>query len=126
MTTTVEPGPAAATHIRATAGYFKDRQQALDDIGRHHLHAIEMQVPPVSNDSHWHRFSTRIYILEGELNITDSLRGITLKAGPGALVEVPERVLHSEQSPGGYNIIAGLTVDPATLDGPIDLEPELL
>lgn len=106
--------------------YFLQPAEAFDEIRSRGLHPVEMNVPPVSNDSHWHTFSTRIYVLEGELNITDSSRNLTLKAGPGALVEVPERVLHSEQSGSGYKIIAGLTVDPASLTGPIDLDPNLL
>jgi len=112
--------------IRVRKNYFKDRSQACDEIKARGLHVMETDVPPVRNESHWHHFSTRIYILDGELNITDSARKLTLKAGPGALVEVPERVLHSEASECGYSIIAGLSVDPATLIAPINLEPGLL
>jgi len=104
--------------------YFSHPSQAFEEIENQGLHPIEMNVQPVRNESHWHRFSTRIYVLEGELNITDSARKLILKAGPGALVEVPERVLHSEESGTGYAIIAGLSVDPSTLTGPVDLDPE--
>jgi len=106
--------------------YFNHPSQAFEEIADHGLHPLEMNVQPVRNESHWHRFSTRIYILAGELNITDSACKQTLKAGPGALVEVPERVLHCEESSAGYTIIAGLSVDPATLTGPVDLDPDLL
>lgn len=106
--------------------YFIQPSEAFDEIKSRGLHPVEMNVPPVSNGSHWHAFSTRIYVLEGQLEITDSERRLTLQAGPGALVEVPERVLHSEQSGSGYRIIAGLTVHPAALTGTIDLDPELL
>lgn len=106
--------------------HFSLPSQARDEIESLALHVMEMKVPPVKNESHWHTFSTRIYVLEGQLNITDSARNLTLKAGPGALVEVPERVLHSEHSPAGYSIIAGLTVDPASMTGPVDLDPKLL
>ena len=116
----------AAAAISVRRDYFTGPSQAFEEIKAHGLHAVKMKVEPVVNESHWHRFSTRIYILEGELLITDSARKLTLKAGPGALVEVPERVLHSEESGGGYMIIAGLSVEPATLGGAIDLDPELL
>ena len=106
--------------------YFTLPSQAFEEIRTRGMHAMEMTVQPVSNESHWHRFSTRIYILEGELLITDSARNLTLKAGAGALVEVPERVLHSEESGAGYTFIAGLSVEPATLTGAVDLDPELL
>ena len=113
-------------NISVTPAYFTRRWEALEDIRELGMHPVEMQVPPVSNKSHWHSFSTRIYIVEGELHITDSASKRVLNAGPGALVEVPERVLHSEESDCGYAIIAGMSVDPAALTGPIDLEPGLL
>jgi hypothetical protein len=106
--------------------YFKQPEQAYEDIKSHAMHALEMNVPPVENTSHWHVFSTRIYILEGELNITDPIQGVTIKAGPGALVEVPERTLHAELSIDGYNIIAGMSIDPAKLTNPVNLDPDLL
>ena len=113
-------------NIRVHPDYFGDPSEAFKEIDAPGLHPMEMNVQHVRNKSHWHHFSTRIYILEGELLITDSARNLSLKAGPGALVEVPERVLHSEESGGGYTIVAGLTIDPAMLTGAIDLDPELL
>lgn len=112
--------------IRVHQGYFRELDQAIAEIEARQLYPVEMLVPPVSNASHWHGFSTRIYILEGELTITDHVLKQAFTAGPGALVEVPERVLHSEFSTQGYKIIAGMTADPAGLSGPIDLDPSLL
>jgi len=112
--------------ISVHQNHFSLPSEARDEIESLSLHIMEMKVPPVRNESHWHTFSTRIYILEGELNITDSARNLILTAGPGAMVEVPEKVLHSEHSPAGYSIIAGLTMEPASLTGPIDLDPKLL
>jgi hypothetical protein len=113
-------------NIRVHQGYFRELDQAVAEIEAQQLYPVEMLVPPVSNESHWHGFSTRIYILEGELTITDHGCKQAFTAGPGALVEVPERVLHSEFSTQGYKIIAGMTADPAGLSGPIDLDPSLL
>jgi len=112
--------------VTVQADYFTDRSQVIKEIESFEMHAAEMDVPPVKNDSHWHEFSTRIYILEGELNITDSARNRTYLAGPGAMVEVPARVLHAEDSADGYNIIAGLSIDPASLSNPVNLDPDLL
>ena len=112
-------------NIVVRPGYFRSEEQAYDELESNGLFVMEMDVPAVDNRSHWHTFSTRIYILEGELLITDSARDKTLKAGPGSRVDVPERVLHSEKS-SGYKIIAGTTVDPATLTGPINLNPSEL
>jgi uncharacterized RmlC-like cupin family protein len=113
-------------NVRVHRGYFREPDQASAEIEAQRLYAVEMLVPPVSNASHWHRFSTRIYILDGELTITDHELKQAFTAGPGDLVEVPQRVLHSEFSMQGYKIIAGMTVDPAGLSGPIDLDPSLL
>ena len=113
-------------NIRVHPRYFNAPHEAIAEIEAQKLYPVEMLVPPVSNASHWHGFSTRIYILEGELTITDHVLKQAFTAGPGALVEVPERVLHSEFSTQGYKIIAGMTADPAGLSGPIDLDPSLL
>lgn len=113
-------------NIRVHPSYFATPLQAFAEIEANQLYPVEMSVPPVSNESHWHSFSTWIYILEGELIITDFGLGQSFTAGPGALVKVPERVLHSEQSGLGYKIIAGMSIDPAGLTGPVDLDPSLL
>jgi len=60
--------------INVKPAYFTRRAEAFDEIRERGMHPVEMQVPPVSNTSHWHTFSTRIYIIEGELHITDSAR----------------------------------------------------
>ena len=112
--------------IRVHHSHFVSPACAVEEIEAMGLHLVEMDVPAVSNQSHWHRFSTRIYILQGQLQITDSGLGQSFTAGPGDLVEVPERVLHAEHSPLGYSIIAGMSVAPASLEEPVDLDPDLL
>jgi uncharacterized RmlC-like cupin family protein len=104
--------------------YFSSEDQIWDELELNGLHAMEMDVPAVANESHWHEFSTWMYILSGELNITDSKLEKTLKAGPGCRVDVPERVLHCENS-SGYKIIAGLTSLPKDPND-VDLPPETL
>ena len=111
--------------ITVEPNHFSSPDEARQEIADKGLHVCEMNVPAVDNQSHWHRFSTLIYILDGELHITDSAHGEELVAGPGSRVAVPERVLHSERSQG-YAIIAGMTVDPASLSGEVDLHPDLL
>lgn len=111
--------------ISVQPDYFESPEDAQREIAEMGLHRCDMDVPAVDNRSHWHDFSTLIYILDGELRITDSSRDEELVAGPGARVTVPERVLHSERSEG-YRIIAGMTVDPASLTNDVDLDPSLL
>lgn len=102
--------------------HFTDPGEIEAEIAAAGLHRIEMDVPAVNNEDHWHAFSTSLYILGGELRITDTARGVTEVAGPGARVDVPERVLHREAS-GGYRIVAGMTALPApgeAVDRPAD------
>jgi hypothetical protein len=109
-------------HIAVHPDHFTTAADALEKIAAAGLHVMQANVPAVKNQSHWHTFSTRIYILEGVLLISDTARGRVLRAGPGSRVDVPARVLHSEDS-AGYRIIAGLTEDPASLAAPIDRDP---
>lgn len=112
--------------ITVEPAHFDSSESARREIADHGLHLCEMSVPPVDNETHWHDFSTLIYLLDGELRITDTASGEVLVAGPGARVTVPERVLHSEHSADGYRILAGMSVDPASLAGEVDLHPALL
>lgn len=112
--------------IVVSPNHFTTPEEARQEIYEQGLHLCEMAVPPVNNESHWHRFSTQIYILDGELRITDSARGEVLVAGPRSRVTVPERVLHSEFSEVGYSILAGMSVNPASLTESVDLDPSLL
>lgn len=112
--------------IRVHNQYFRESQAALDEISDAGLYPLEMEVPAVSNSSHWHDFSTCLYILSGELEITDSAAKEQFVAGPGSRVDVPARVLHAEHSALGYHIIAGMSVDPASLTRPVDLHPDQL
>ena len=105
--------------------HFKSPSQAYDEIEIAGLYTVEMSVPAVNNESHWHDFSTWIYVLEGELLITDVAHDRVLFAEPGSRVDVPQRVLHSEES-AGYKIIAGMSADPASMSESVDLDPDLL
>ena len=105
--------------------HFNSPVQAYNEMEIAGLKPMEMDVPAVKNESHGHNFSTWIYILEGVLHITDTAQDRTLTAGPGSRVDVPERVLHSEES-SGYRIIAGMSVEPSSLTEPVDRDPALL
>jgi hypothetical protein len=105
--------------------HFSMPEQAYDEMEIAGLYVVEITVPAVKNESHWHDFSTWIYILEGELHITDMAHDRILIAEPGSRVDVPERVLHSEES-SGYKIIAGMSADPASLSEPVDRHPDSL
>lgn len=105
--------------------HFSLPEDAFGELKKNGLFPVKMDVPAVRNKSHWHDFTTSFYILQGELKITDALNDRVLIAGPGSRVDVPRGVLHHEES-SGYSIIAGMSVDPSSLTGPIDLDPDLL
>ena len=105
--------------------HFSLPEVAFGELEQMGLFPLEMDVPAVKNKCHWHDFTSSFYILQGQLKITDTSNDRVLIAGPGSRVDVPRGVLHHEESTG-YRIIAGMSVDPATLTGPIDLDPELL
>lgn len=105
--------------------HFSLPEEAFRELEQNNLFPVEMNVPPVKNESHWHDFSTSFYILEGKLIITDASNDRVMTAGPDSRVDVPKGVLHYEKS-SGYRIIAGMSVDPSALSGPIELDPELL
>jgi len=111
--------------ITVHRNHFNSPDGAYYEIEIAGLYAVEMSVPEVKNESHWHDFSTWIYMLEGVLQITDTAQDRVLIAEPGSRVDVPERVLHSEES-SGYKIIAGLSVNPASLMEPVDRDPDSL
>jgi len=110
--------------IAVHTDHFHSRGQVFDELELNGLHIMEMDVPAVDNEPHWHRFSTWLYVLEGELTITDATLERSFTAGPGARVDVPERVVHSERS-AGYRIIAGLSELPDDL-AEVDLPPDRL
>ena len=72
--------------------HFRSPEQAYDEMEINGLYPVEMDVPAVKNESHWHEFSTWMYVLEGEVHITDTAHDRVLVAGPGSRVDVPERV----------------------------------
>lgn len=104
--------------------HFSDMAQVYDELEMNGLHVVEMDVPAVRNTPHWHEFTTWLYIIEGELAITDTELDRTFTAQKGCRVDVPERVLHCEES-NGYKIVAGMTEMPAK-GAEIDLPPEAL
>ena len=115
--------PSDRISVAAVNATEQDAEALFEAAG---VSPVPFDVPAVSNSSHWHRFSTRFLVLEGELNITDTANETMQTAGPGCWVTVPERVLHSEHSTGGYKILAGFSCDPAEMEQPIDRSPEEL
>lgn len=89
-------------------------------------HTLNLDVPPVQNQDHWHQFDAVFYILEGDLTVRDANSGREFACGPGSRISVPARALHREHSSAGYRIVLGTSVPAAEFGDPVDLPPELL
>ena len=101
---------------------FTTKQEAIEEIKAANLWVLEAELEAGEVAPHWHSFYAQTYILEGQIDITDVASGITYECGPGTRVIGPPRAVHSEKC-GGVKIIAGLAVDPATLEEDINLDP---
>ncbi len=105
-----------------TENAFTTKEQAIEEIEAANLWTFEAELEPGEVAPHWHNFYAQTYILEGQINITDVASGISYECGPGARVIGPPRAVHSEQCTG-VKIIAGLAVDPSTLEADYNLDP---
>jgi hypothetical protein len=51
--------------ITLITDHFDTMDQAYSEMEQAGLNPVEMNVPAVKNESHWHDFSTWLYVLEG-------------------------------------------------------------
>lgn len=105
-----------------TENAFTSKEQAIEEIKAANLWLLEVDVEPKQADAHWHEFYAQVYILEGQLKITDVASGIEYVCGPGTRMIVPPRTLHSEDYPGA-KIVFGISIDPAMLGEGLDRDP---
>lgn len=108
--------------ISAKQNAFKTKAQAIKEIKTANLWVVEFELEAGEVDAHWHDFYAQTYILEGQIDITDTASGKIHQCGRGTRVDAPPRTLHSEKC-GGAKIVAGVSVDPATLPKEINLSP---
>jgi hypothetical protein len=97
--------------------------EAMAAIEKAGYFTLRMEVPPETNDNHWHDFDSIIFIVEGENVITLAETGQTLTCGPGTRLDFPRGVLHRENHKG-FSALYGLSEDPALLVAPINRPPE--
>ena len=74
---------------------------------------------------HWHDFNAMIFLLDGDLTVTDCAGGETRTCGAGTIIHATKNVLHRERT-NGYRAVIGLDRDPTALTMPIDKAPEEL
>lgn len=102
--------------------YFSDEASALAEIEAAGYFPITLDVPAESNEDHWHDFDSLVYILDGEITITDPKSGEACICSKGAKITAPRGVLHREQTPG-HKALIGLSIDPEKLTQPVNKPP---
>ena len=112
-----------AMGIIKTHDAFALESEAMAVIHAAGLHPLLIDIPAETNEDHWHDFDSIIFVLEGELVVRDAASGGTLACGPGSRIDFPRGVIHRENHQG-YRALVGFSVDPATLDGPLNMPPE--
>ena len=112
--------------VSVTPDKYDSSDQALAAFSAAGLHTMNFEVPPVTNEPHWHHFDSEFYIVDGELTLTDAASGEQLECRPGCSVQVPARALHAEKSESGYTIVLGTSVPANEFGDPVDLPPETL
>ncbi len=80
----------------------------------------------VHNDFHWHDFEAMVYVISGEITLTERETGESCTAGAGTTVRaLGVRQVHREDS-DGYRAVIGFLSDPADIQRPIDRHPTTL
>ena len=100
--------------------HFSSTEDAQAELARSELFAMEFVVPAVASAVHWHRFDAVLYLLEGELQLTDAAADKVLRVTPGCRVTIPEGTLHAERSEG-YRVLLGSSIPADQFDDPVDL-----
>ncbi len=105
---------------------FRTEEEAIALAEAAGQHVLTFDVGEVNNDFHWHDFQTTVYLVSGELTVTERDTGQTCTLVAGATLRGDEaRQVHREES-AGYRIVIGFDEDPSTITRPIDRDPALL
>ena len=99
--------------------YGASEEQALKEIAERGYHPLTFDVPATKNEPHFHDFDNALYMLEGELTVTETESGETYTLKPGDMADAKGFVLHHEDHQG-FKAVFGFSQDPATFTMPID------
>ena len=102
---------------------FTLEDEAMAAIHAAGFYPLTLEFPAETNENHWHDFDSIIFVLEGELVITEAATGETLACGAGSRIDFPRGILHHEDHQG-YRALIGFSIDPSTFQGPINMPPE--
>jgi len=109
--------------VTKTQDAFAVEDEAMAAIRSAGFYPMLIDVPAECNEDHWHDFDAMIFVLEGVNVVTVAATGETLRCGPGSRADFPRGVIHREHHEG-FRALYGLSVDPATLTGPVSFPPK--
>tara|TARA_B110000902_G_scaffold226603_1_gene265357 strand:+ start:557 stop:892 length:336 start_codon:yes stop_codon:yes gene_type:complete len=101
---------------------FKNEEEAFAQIEEAGYHVFAADYPAIKNDFHWHDFDSLIYIIKGELTVTEQESGDSITLRAGTKLVAAAGVVHKEES-SGYSAIFGLSVAPQSLTQPVEKSP---
>lgn len=102
-----------------THGHKVTEEDAVAELKALGLFPVVVEVPPATNDFHWHDFDSIFYVLERGLDVTDYETGETITLVAGDRVQSPAGFAHRETH-DGFKGVFGLSVDPTTLEFPLE------
>ena len=117
-----ESGHIEGLEMDIDHNHFSDEASALKEIEAAGYKPITLEFPAESNDDHWHDFDSMLYIIDGDLTITETETGETCVCGVGSRIVASHGVLHREKT-DGYKALIGLSVEPEELTQPINKAP---
>ncbi len=102
--------------------HFSTEEEAVAEIKAAGYWPVTVELEPEKSEDHWHDFDSMLFMLEGELSVTEADIGETCVCGPGARVIAKAGLVHREEH-RGYKAVVGLSVDPSILTQPINKPP---
>jgi uncharacterized cupin superfamily protein len=105
------------------SNHFSTEEEAVAEIKAAGFWPITVEFPAEKNENHWHDFDAMVFVLEGEVSISEAETGECCTCGPGTRMSAKAGIVHREDT-AGYKAVVGLGVDPTTLTQPINKAPE--
>jgi len=102
--------------------HFSDEAQAVAEIEAAGYFPLTLDFPAEDNEAHWHDFDSMVYILEGEISVTDTETQENCICGAGTRIIASAGQLHRE-STKGHKAVIGFSISPEKLTQPVNKPP---
>jgi quercetin dioxygenase-like cupin family protein len=101
---------------------FNGEQQALSEIEAAGYFPLTLDFPAEANEDHWHDFDSIVFVLDGEVTISEPETGESCVIAAGSKFSAPGGILHRETS-AGYKALIGFSVPLQDLTQPVNKPP---